>query len=86
MKKILSLLIASAACFFVSSAIADASYPYNTPVYVPTAYSPLANYTAPTDYVVTLQNAGILGVDINGTCTSLAGTIQVSVDGVTCAQ
>jgi len=67
-----------------SMALADAAYPYTTPTYIPSAVSPVQNFAAPsTAYTVTLQNGGILGVDINGTCTSLAATVEVTVDGTT---
>ena len=61
---------------------ADAVYPVTNAFYTPSAISPAQSFTAPsTAYTVTLQNRGVLGVDINGTCTSLAATIQVSMDG-----
>ena len=85
MKKIfLCALIAVLAILAPTVSFADAVYPYTNAMYTPSAISPVQNFTAPsTAYTVTLQNRGVLGVDINGTCTSLAATIQVSVDGTT---
>lgn len=88
MKKILSFAALGIAfilgLFSVTlPAHADAAYPYTNAFYTPSAISPVQNFTAPGTYVVTLQNRSVLGVDINGTCTSLAATIQISVDGTT---
>lgn len=84
MKKFLfPLLISLVASFHISSAVADAAYPYTNAVFTPSAISPVASVSAPTTYAISLQNRSILGVEINGTCTSLAATIQVSVDGTT---
>jgi len=87
MKKLLSLLSFIAVCaatiFNVPMVSADAAYPYQNSVYIPSAISPVATASAPTTYSVTLQNAGIIAFEINGTCTSLAATVQVSVDGTT---
>lgn len=84
MKKfLLSLAVFAVTSLHLTSSFADANYPYSNPTYIPSAVSPVATVAAPTTYQITLQNAGILGVEINGTCTSLAATVQVSVDGTT---
>ena len=74
-----AMLVFSLSIF--SGAQADAVYPYQNPTYIPSAISPATTLTGTGTYVVTLQNAGTLGVDIRGTCTSLAAQVQVSVDG-----
>jgi hypothetical protein len=82
MKKLFAFVLLSICA--LSSVFADAVYPNTNAVYTPSAISPAQNFAAPSSaYVVTLQNRGVLGVDISGTCTSLAATIQVSVDGTT---
>ena len=83
MKKLFSfILLALALLVSPLAAIADAVYPYNNPTYVPAAVSPAVAFTAPsTAYIVTLHNRSVIAYEINGTCTSLAATVQVTVDG-----
>jgi hypothetical protein len=57
-------------------AFADATYTYQNPTYIPSAISPLKNYTAPADYVLTAHNLDTVTLQISGTCTSLAATMQ----------
>ncbi len=83
MKKILCGLVLSFVAVAASFVHADANYPYQNPVYIPSAVSPVINYTAPADYVITLQDRGVVAFEINGTCTSLAAVAQVTVDGTT---
>lgn len=64
-----------------SLAIADANYAYTNPTYIPSAISPAQSFSAPGTYAVTLQNGAVAGFAISGTCTSLAATVQVSIDG-----
>ena len=79
---LVALVLAAATLAFSSASSADAVYPVTSPVYTPSAVSPAQSFSAPsTAYSVTLQNRSVLGVAISGTCTSLAATIQVSIDG-----
>jgi len=85
MKKFLAFtILAFCALFGALPVFADANYPYSNPTYIPSAISPAVNFTAPsTSYTVTLQDRTTLGVEVNGTCTALAATVQVSIDGTT---
>lgn len=84
MKYFLKGLMAFAvAMLFAAPAIAQ-TYPYNTPTYIPNAR--VLN-TAATSGVagtaVKMNGINTLGVQITGTCTNLAATIQGSGDGGT---
>lgn len=84
MKHILKSVIAFTMTFFVSAlALADATYPYTNPTYIPTAVSPAATYSAPADYSFQANGISVATVRITGTCTSLAATVQGSNDGGT---
>lgn len=81
--KIFSVLaLALAMSIGASLANADATYPYQTPVYVPNAVSSPAAFTAPGDYLFTTNGVGTVTVRVSGTCTSLAATLKASNDGV----
>lgn len=80
MKYFTSLIAAFVMAFGSVLALADATYPYTNPTYIPTASSPAATYTAPADYLFQANNIGTASVRITGTCTSLAATIQGSND------
>ena len=84
MKKYFHKMIVGALMVMVSAlALADATYPYTNPTYIPSATSPAATYTAPADYVFQANSIGAASVRITGTCTSLAATIQGSNDNGT---
>lgn len=55
---------------------AGAAYPYTTPTYIPNAVGSTVNFSAPGTYV--LQNAGLgtVALEVSGTCTGLAATVQ----------
>ena len=79
----IAVAAAMVAGLFSVAAHADAVYPVTNAYYTPSAISPVQNFTAPGTYAVTLQNRSVIGVEVNGTCTSLAATIQTTVDGTT---
>ncbi len=83
MKYFNKLVAAFAMACFSMLALADATYPYTNPTYIPTAVSPAATYTAPADYVFQANGISVATVRITGTCTSLAATVQGSNDGGT---
>ena len=77
MKVIIGLFLAMLSV----AAFADATYPWSTPSYVPTAMSPSATLSAPGTYAMTTQNVNTAIFSVSGTCTALAATPQISVDG-----
>jgi hypothetical protein len=57
-------------------------YPYSSPTYTPNARMPamtIASGVASTTQ--TLNNVGVAALQITGTCTSLNGRLEASVDG-----
>ena len=60
---------------------ADAVYPYTTPTYLPNAQAGAATYSAPADYLMTLNGISTVALRVTGTCTSLAASLQASNDG-----
>lgn len=79
-KRILTLLFA-VACF---SGVAFAQvYPVTTPTYIPNATKPSQTFTAPGSYTFINNGVGVVALEIRGTCTSLAGVVQATVDGTT---
>lgn len=63
------------------AAFADASYPWTNPTYIPSAIAPAASLSAPGTFAITTQNVNTVTVSVSGTCTALAATPQISVDG-----
>ncbi len=81
MKYFASLVIASVLAMVSFAALADATYPYSNPTYIPNADGSAATYSAPsTAYVMTLNSIGTTTLRVSGTCTSLAATVQGSND------
>jgi len=81
MKSIKFLAAFIFAMMFASSVMADATYAYTNPTYVPTAKSAAVSASAPTTYVLTTHNVNTAVFNITGTCTSLAAVAQISTDG-----
>ena len=77
--RILFLAILALTSFGV---MADATYPWVSPSYTPTAVSPPVTYTAPNSYKYTIQGIDTVSVRVSGTCTSLAATMQASNDNI----
>lgn len=59
-------------------AFGDATYPWTSPVYIPTAVSPPASFSAPGDYVFTTGNISTAIVQVSGTCTGFTAAVQGS--------
>lgn len=83
MKKLLALAALALAGMAFGPAFADAVYPVTTPIYTPSAISPVQVFSAPGTYAVTLHNRSVVAFEINGTCTGVTATVQATVDGVT---
>jgi hypothetical protein len=66
---------------FTFSAFAANPYPYTNPTYLPNSVATPVTLSAPGDVVLTNSGSGTVAIDIRGTCTSLAGVLQESVDG-----
>lgn len=82
--KLSTLIFAFAIALLASSfAIADATYPYTNPTYIPNAVSPAISYAAPADYYFTPNGIGTVSLRVTGTCTSLAAVLQASNDSGT---
>jgi hypothetical protein len=71
-----------AAASFAPTASAQV-YPYTNPSYIPNAIAASATLSAPGTYVFTNSGNGTVAVEIRGTCTGLAATVQGTVDGTT---
>lgn len=77
---LLGVLISSVLAVQAFAAV-DATYPYTTPTYLPTAILPATAYSAPVDAAMTLNGIDTVSLRISGTCTSLAGSLQGTNDG-----
>jgi hypothetical protein len=82
MKKSLRIFVVGMALMAQAAvAMADATYAYTNPTYIPTAVSDPATYSAPADYVFQSNDISTATVRISGTCTSLASAVQGTNDG-----
>lgn len=80
--KFLKALISSLALAFLSTSVCFAQvYPITTPVYIPNAALAASTLSTTGDYVFNTAGVGTVNFQISGTCTALAATPQVSVDG-----
>ena len=80
MKMLSRLFVALIISLFVFEATA-ATYPITNPTYNPNAIQASMTLSAPGDYVINTNGLGTVAFEARGTCTSLAGTVQGSVDG-----
>jgi hypothetical protein len=81
MKALLFKILAVAAMLVSVSAFAQV-YPYSTPTYIPNLRAPsfaIASNVANT--AVVLNNIGTVSLQLTGTCTSLQGKLEGTVDG-----
>lgn len=83
MKHLALLLLTGMSMLIGNLAIADATYAYTNPTYIPTATSPPLAYTAPADYAFQSNGLEAVTLRVTGTCTALAGTLQGSNDNGT---
>lgn len=58
------------------------SYPTSNPVYIPTASLAAQSFSAPGAYTFVTSGVSVATLRVTGTCTSLAGTVQVSNDAI----
>lgn len=83
MKHLALALITTIVALFGNLAMADATYPYTSPSYQPTATSPAVSYSAPADYLFQSNGLSVVSLKVTGTCTNLAATLQGSTDNGT---
>jgi hypothetical protein len=81
MKKTSRILIAGILALAACSVLADTTYPYTNPTYIPTAVSAPATYSAPADYSFQSNDIATATIRVSGTCTSLASAVQGTNDG-----
>lgn len=74
-------ILAAALALAVSAVAFAQTYPISTPTYIPNAIKASATLSAPGTYIFSNAGSGTVAIDIRGTCTSLAATVQGSVDG-----
>jgi uncharacterized Fe-S center protein len=81
----LAMFLSASAAFEAS---ADVNFPYSNPTYIPTLTNPSAVLpTGAQNIVISTAGASTLAFNFTGTCTSLAATVNGSLDnGVTYTQ
>lgn len=65
----------------IVASVSGATYPVTAPTYIPNAVQQSATLSAPGQYVIDTNGLGTVTFEARGTCTSLAGVVQGSVDG-----
>lgn len=80
MNKVISTIVALV-LMAVAISVSAASYPFTNPVYIPNAIQGPTTLSAPGSVIMNVNGLGTIAVEVTGTCTGLAATVQGSGDG-----
>lgn len=80
-RRIVMLAVVAAAAVAVMGNAFPQSYPITNPTYLPNSVKPSATMSAPGTYVFNNNGTGVVALEVEGTCTSLAAVVQGTVDG-----